>query len=154
MKLNEKLLPANTYWEGKQFNLFSGTGKTSELSFYGIMYKIPSAHIIKITGALLLRRDDGDLSNYYGGFPLVNLTQNVGVTDNSKLVFNRYAGSTIYGTNESLNGITGTAWLSNDDKNVHVGRIYDPSSGADGGWAWDTIGSQKVNIDWTIEYTD
>lgn len=86
--INPKLMPSNTHWQGQAGNLLNGTGKTSQISFYGLIKKMPVSHTIQIIGTVVLRRNDGDLGSYYGG------------------------------------------------------------------WAWDTIGTQPVWVDWIIEYTD
>lgn len=151
--INPKLMPSNTHWEGQAGNLLNGTGKTSQISFYGIIKKMPVSHTIQIIGTVILRRNDGDLGSYYGGFPITNITNKVGISSTSKLVKDRQIGSCLYGTNATLNGYGGMAYLSSNG-NVAMQRLYDLEAGAYGGWAWDTIGTQPVLVDWIIEYID
>jgi hypothetical protein len=146
----------NTHWEGKQFNLFNESGKTSELSFYGIIDKLPATHTIRIVGTIMLRRNDGDLSNYYKGFNIANITYNVGVyADKIVCEADRMIGTCDFLNSDSLNGLGGRAYFTGSDAYVNTGRLYNASNGDVGGWAWDTIGmSQPILIDWLIEYRD
>jgi len=147
------------------FNCFRNTEVTantgtSELSFYGSVIKDPVSHIISIKGFLQLRSAPVDLSSVFG-FPIVNITQAVGITSSSKIKKRYVAGSaefmtwngTIY-TRSSLNEFGGMCWI-NGDGYLQLCRYYNIDSGADGSWAWSTIGTNaNVKIDIQVIYND
>lgn len=158
MKVNNNLLENPTHWHGSLVDgtLFSGTGKTSVLSFYGMIDKYPTTHTVRVLGTLRLRRNDNDLSNYYAGFPLINLLTYVGLTTNNIPQYSVYRelGTAVYGINTTLNGEGGRVYQVENSKNLGLGRLYDLSSGKVGAWAWDTIGYQAVQVDFTVIYTE